>query len=420
MNRSLLSAAEAATALGIKRETLYAYVSRGALASHTLAGQRGSFFDPADVDRLLRSGRGQAQRGRPDVIIESALTMIDPAGHSYRGQSAARLAATATLEEVAELLWVGQQVRHPQWDFSQDRSTLDRVLAAIDEPIGPLDVIRIGLPVMAAHDPMRADLRPLAVADVARRLLPTLFAAVADNGSSLREAPHRGPSDERSSWSAARAALRCVQPPSAAHDWPADHQGIEGHLLAINHILVLMADHELAASTAAVRLAASFGADPYAALQAGHAAISGALHGAASTAVERFVVEVIERQNAPAVVGELLQQGRLIPGLGHRLYPDGDPRAVVLLELASVLLGDTEAFAAAQSIVELTSKRGLPAPNVDFALATIGLAAGWTRGSGEILFGLARMVGWIGHAIEEYEQRSEIRLRALYTGPRPV
>ena len=189
MNRSLLSAAEAATALGIKRETLYAYVSRGALASHTLAGQRGSFFDPADVDRLLRSGRGQVERGRRDVIIESALTLIDPAGHSYRGQSAADLATTATLEEVAELLWTGERVRDPQWDFSQDRSTLDRVLAAIDEPISPLDVIRIGLPVMAAHDPMRADLRPFAVADLARRLLPTLFAAVADQGTSRRVGP---------------------------------------------------------------------------------------------------------------------------------------------------------------------------------------------------------------------------------------
>jgi citrate synthase len=420
MNRSLLSAAEAATALGIKRETLYAYVSRGALASHTLAGQRGSFFDPADVDRLLRSGRGQVERGRRDVIIESALTLIDPAGHSYRGQSAADLATTATLEEVAELLWTGERVRDPQWDFSQDRSTLDRVLAAIDEPISPLDVIRIGLPVMAAHDPMRADLRPFAVADLARRLLPTLFAAVADQGTSRRVGPHRAPSDQRSSWSATHAALQCVRPPSAAHDWPAGHPGNEGYLLAINRILVLMADHELAASTAAVRLAASFGADPYAALQAGHAAISGALHGAASTAVERFLIEVMERQNAPAVVGELLQRGQLLPGFGQPLYPDGDPRAVVLLELASVWFGDTEAFAAAQAIIELTSKRGLPAPNVDFAMATIGLAAQWRRGSGEILFALARMVGWIGHAIEEYEHRSEIRLRALYTGPRPV
>ena len=80
-----LTTSAAATRLGVTRDTLYAYVSRGRLRAHRRANHRGSWFDPVDVDALVRRARAPAER-RPDVSVRSAITLIEEGRYWYRGQ----------------------------------------------------------------------------------------------------------------------------------------------------------------------------------------------------------------------------------------------------------------------------------------------------------------------------------------------
>lgn len=409
MPPDLVSTADAAELLGVQRATLYAYVSRGLLASHRRPGHRGSWFDPRDLDRLRRDGRrGDA---RPDVVIESALTLVTPEGHHYRGRPAVELARSARFEDVADLLWGPPERSAAPWpDASTPEidATIAEVMAALPTSSTPLDAVRVVLPVLAAGDTLRGDLRRDRVLGLARRLIDittaTLWHSVGTPATGARDA-----TAVAEHGIAGRLAVVLAEDPEDIGPLEADH---------VRRVLVLMADHELAASTSAVRMAASFGADPYAALIAGHAAFGGALHGAASTWVERFFDELLAAGDVERVVGEWLSGGRRIPGLGQVLYPDGDPRGAVLLDAAAET-GCDEVVAVADAVVDLVRREGLPPPNVDFGLAVLARCHGWRRGAGELLFAVGRSAGWLAHAMEEYESRSAVRLRALYTGPRP-
>jgi len=112
----LLSARETADRLGIKRDTLYAYVSRGLLQSVEVADSRERHYDADEVERF-RAGRG-VTRARPiaetlSPVIGSAICLIENHRLYYRGEDALRLAENATLEEVATLLWQDEAAPHP-------------------------------------------------------------------------------------------------------------------------------------------------------------------------------------------------------------------------------------------------------------------------------------------------------------------
>ena len=205
---------------------------------------------------------------------------------------------------------------------------------------------------------------------------------------------------------AARLATRlCLRPPSA---------GLTGALRAA---LVLLADHELAASTLAARVAASVRADPYAVVGTGLGAMSGALHGGAALGAEVMLVSADGPADAPRVVGELLRRGERIPGFGHFVYQTGDPRAVLLLDLIRHAAPDSGRLAVAEAVLAEAKRRALPAPNIEFALAVLATVAGMVPGSGEAVFATARTAGWLAHALEEYARATPIRPRGVYTGP---
>jgi citrate synthase len=181
--------------------------------------------------------------------------------------------------------------------------------------------------------------------------------------------------------------------------------------------LVLLADHELAASTLAARVAASVRADPYAVVATGLGAVGGALHGGASLGAELMLAAASKPADAPRVVGELLRRGERIPGFGHFVYVTGDPRAVRLLSMIRALAPDSPRLAVADAVLAEARRRGLPEPNIDFALAALADVAGLIRGAGEAVFAVARSAGWLAHALEEYARKTPIRPRAIYTGP---
>jgi citrate synthase len=182
--------------------------------------------------------------------------------------------------------------------------------------------------------------------------------------------------------------------------------------------LVLMSDHELAASTLAVRAAASVRADPYAVVGTGLGALGGTLHGGASLGAEALLATAREPADVPRAVAEQLRRGEKVPGFGHTVYRGGDPRAVLLLALIRRAAPESGQLAVAEAVLAEVGQKSLPEPNVDFALATMAQVAGMIRGAGEAVFAVARVTGWIAHALEAYAGEGIMRPRAVYTGRR--
>jgi citrate synthase len=183
--------------------------------------------------------------------------------------------------------------------------------------------------------------------------------------------------------------------------------------------LVMLADHELAASTFAVRTAAALRADPYGAIGAGLGVLGGALHGAVSVAAEALLREIAVEKNVATVIERHVRRGERLPGIGHPIYPDGDPRGGEILRLLRQAGGNRRRLADVDALLAAAQARGFPPPNVDLGVAAVAHVFGFARGTGELMFAFARMAGWIAHALEEYERPSRIRPRAVYTGVRP-
>jgi citrate synthase len=403
-DREWIGAAEAADRLGIKPASLYAYVSRGVLARRRDPVGRGSLFDAAEIAELARRGRPRRPAPGGELVIESALTEITPDSVRYRGRDLMDLAARATFEEVALLLWSADP-DHPAatavpWQATPAALAAGTAAqAALPPGILPLERLQVIVPALAATDPLRLHLDRPAVIAAARALiagmadcLPPSHAPTAGHDPiavRLTRALHPGP-----------------PPPGLSH--------------VVQTAMVLLADHDLAASTLAARVAASVRADPYAVVATGLGALAGALHGGASLATEAMLATADSPESAPHVVGDLVRRGQRLPGLGHFAYPDGDPRCVRLLAVIRAYAPDSPRLAAATAIIAEARRRALPEPNVDFALAVLTSVAGLVPGSGEAIFAIARAAGWIAHALEEYDRRTPIRPRSIYTGPPPI
>jgi citrate synthase len=386
----LIGAADAATRLGVKRQTLYAYVSRGLLTAHTRPSQRGSWFDPWELDAIATRARDPLER-RPDLRVRSAITLIEGGHYYYRGDDPATLARRFSYEQVAEFLWSGHRPAAPV-TWTSDREPVERARAALqilDDAASPTDRLRLIVAMLAADDPLRHDLRPAGAVATGRRLLAATAASIGGR-------PRGRYAEQVASWLARR------KPGPAS-------------LAAIEQALSVMADHELAASTFAVRVAASFGADPYAAVSAGLGAVAGTLHGAAGREVEDLLASIEDGMPANQALARTMREGRNPPGFGHPLYPNGDPRGPIVLALARAI----RAHAAAGALLQVAARQGVPPPNVDFALAVLARVLNLRRGASEGLFVMGRLAGWIAHAIEEYGERTRLRMRAVYTGPRP-
>ncbi|MGW5867914.1 citrate synthase family protein [Streptomyces sp. NPDC055239] len=397
-----LSTREAAELLGVKPETVYAYVSRGQLSSRRGPGARGSTFDAKEVESLARKNRREpaATSVSGELSVRTRITLIDKDRYYYRGVDALDLALAHSYEEVAEWLWTG--VMRPGIRFTAPAESVGAARRAIDalpEHSGPTDHLRVAAISAAAADPLRFDLSEEAVIGTARTLIPTLVTALPPVSRTHRD-----------------------EGPLAHQLWPrlSGRQPDDASLHALDTALALLIDHDLAASTLAVRVAASARAHPYAAVSAGLGVLEGPLHGAASGLAHRMLLDVLDRGSAAPVVADELRAGRRVPGLGHRLYPGEDPRAEALFALLEVIPKAGPALAAARDVVATTARHTDLHANVDLALAVLTASSGMPAEAGETIFAVARTAGWIAHALEEYEERPlRMRPSGQYIGPRP-
>ncbi|WP_260475352.1 citrate/2-methylcitrate synthase [Streptomyces sp. WAC 06725] len=397
-----LSTREAAERLGVKPETVYAYVSRGQLTSRRNPGGRGSTFDAAEVDALARRGarREPAAQGG-DLAIRTGITLIDQDRCYFRGVDSSELTSRYGYEEVADWLWTG--VLRPGVRFTAPEDALAaarRAVGALPAHSSSMDRLRVAVVAAASADPLRFDLSEDAVLGTARALIPVLVDAL----------PHLGSPGGHTSAPLPRRLWSRLTP----------ERPDEPSLRALDAALTLLIDHDLAASTLAARVAASARAHPYAVVSAGFGALDGPLHGAASGLAHRMLLEVLERGSAAAVVADHLRAGRRVPGLGHRVYQGEDPRARTLFRLLEDVPQAGPALAAAREVAATTARHTALHANVDLALAALTVSAGMTPEAGETVFAVARTAGWIAHALEEYAERPlRIRPSGHYQGPRP-
>ncbi|MFE6646581.1 citrate synthase [Nocardioides sp. NPDC057772] len=346
---------EAAQRLGVKRTTLYTYVSRSLLTRRRSGGE--SLFDRAEIDALAstRHHPGSPLGVLPMRSVRSSVSEVREGELFLRGVPLADLA-------------------DEPWD-----EVVDLVLGAA--------------PAVAAEVPGHLDALPL------DRRLPALAQWAAARGGWVEPAAAAGVAK-----GLLGAAPRALGGPSAP-DLPvvdaifsavAGRPGGPRAVATLNTALVALVDHGLAASVVAARVAASARASAYDCLVAGYAALSGRLHGGIGPSALAVL-----RDGPPA------DPSRPVPGFGHWRHPEGDPRAEAILARLALVDGSAPILARLEEIASRTDRR----PNVDGALAAFVLTCELPETTAEVLFQVGRTVGLAAHVVEEAEE-DPLRWRA--------
>lgn len=386
MPEDLVSTAETAALLGVRPETVYAYVSRGLLTRVPESSRhQGSRFRLGEVLEL-RDRRRRPRAGVFEVAVETEISEVTPQGRlTFRGHDLSELLDGRGYESVAELLWQSGPLDWCPDPVSEQAAATARAMPAT----APTNRVRLAVAALGCLVPGAPD--PLAPATLAAAGVRALNAAVDAVG------PDRGPDP------GALAARLAVGLGTA-------------DIELVNAALICLADHELATSTIAARVAAGARSGPYEVLLAGLAAIAGPRHGAASMAAR----ELLEAARTEGIEAALARSGpggsgSPPPGFGHLVYRAPDPRGVLLSDL--VADRDPELMELVDRLALEVLRRHSLWPNVDLALAAMELALDLPPGSGGTVFGIARMAGFLAHAGEEAQYPMRFRPRASYRGP---
>lgn len=383
-----LSAAQAAARLGVKPETIYAYVSRGLLGRERDA--RGSTFDALEVEAFAAGRRRAAAQapthpttGMPLGVVHTDIADIEDDELLYRGRRARDLVHRPFAEVVA-WLWDAERVDAPDPAIGSARE----MVAALPPHADAMDRLRAALTGFAADDPLRHDASPATLHRIGWTLLTGLPVALGGDP---------GP-DIALSLSRAWSAPASVGP-------------------AVNAALVLLIDHDLAVSTFAARVAASARADGYAAVGAALGAADSPLHISAAARTARLLTRLRRGLDPERALAEALQDGNGIPGFGHPLYRGVDDRADALFPFIEALPDGPGTMDAVHRLSEVVAARARLRPNVDLALAALASGARLPEDAASTIFAIGRLAGWIAHIAAEYaEPAMRLRPRGEYVG----
>jgi citrate synthase len=382
MSSNWITADEAQARLGVKLQTLYAYASRGLVAARADdADPRRSLYAADDIMRLtLRKGRGRPTERAADAptawmepAVVSGVAAISDGRLFYRGRDAVQMAETATLEDVARLMW--------RCDGDDPFSGLAPHPAHVAGPDPKARAFAV-LAHRAAHDPGVSGRAASALKREAASVLTDLVDSVCGQA-------RNGPLHDR-----------------LAKAWRLEGAKVD----VVRRALVLAADQELNPSSLAVRVAASTGAPLAASVLAGMAAFSGPLHGGATAQVAGFLAEARRVSDGRAAAMQRLAQGLDVPGFGHPMFPEGDPRARALAEAVRYADGLVEIAAAAEAVTG-------QAANLDYALVATARTLGLPADAPATILMVARAAGWLGHALEQRVSGATLGVRARYEDP---
>lgn len=376
---TFVTAAEAAKLLGVRTATIYAYASRGLLGGSSQGPGRPARYSRTLVETLrvkaaARSGHGAVAAaalrwGEP--VLDSSITRITPRGPMYRGRRAIDL-LRSSFESVAELLWQ----RKADWS----------ALAPRVATRGPRPSIHSLLEMMV-------------------RLAPSLKEAPSEAGVSVIR---------RLACSAGRAVALAEAQPSIAGALGASLRGrvLDAKERAlVDAALVLIADHELNASTFAARVAAGAGARWPEALIAALATATGVRHAAACDGAERLWADVCAARSAADWARKELASGGQLAGFEAGAYPGGDPRGDRLVALVERRL-DVRAHEQLVALLSVTREEAGQWPSVDLGLVLVAQVLRFPPGSASVLFAMGRMAGWLAHIEEQTRSGDLIRPRA--------
>ena len=370
-----ITTTEAAQRLGVKRTTLYAYVSRGLLRSERRPGQQESLFDRAQIDAMASATRPP---GGPQPVLRfrSIATAVSRQAEGelfYRGRALSDVVALRSLEESAAVV-LGTPMP-PAFPGVPDAADIDLTCLPLERRMP------VAVQLLAAADPFTSDTDPERVRHAA---LPTIRAAVTLAGGTPPGRPARAP------------GLTAPTLAALGGDPTA-----RGDVAVLRVLLVALLDHGLTASTVAARVAASTRAGLHDCLSAAYAAMAGPLHGAAPVAAHALLTEGVD----PGVlVARSLRERGVVAGFGHFLYPEGDPRAAVVLEALWRRRGTSRLRRRVDALAALVAERTGALPNIDLASAAVLHALGLPAESGEVAFQVARSVGVAAHVVEEYAE----------------
>lgn len=396
--------------LGIKPATLYTYVSRGLLHPLRHAHRKANRYLLEELQSLkvrssVRQGSGPvaaaAMRwGQP--VIETSITEIDEDGPRYRGFLATDLVRhPAQFENTAELLWSGLQTDSPQtWPVENMKVDVARALEAVLQQgfVRPrmMRVFSIVATVLG-DGTLEQELRMGSTERLSRQML---FAFAGACGLLGPRGVYLQPQVEQSLALHVMEAMGVTKAPALEH--------------AINTALILSADHELSSSTFSARIAASTGATLHACIVAALATHQGAALAGGADAAEDLIESLHSNADLKSRLAEAELKGQRLPGFGLPIYPNGDPRAALMIKLAQQTApGSAQADLALRFVEGVNERLGLH-PNIEMGLVVLCNAWRMPARSACALWGIGRTAGWIAHTLEQRLAGFTIRPRGLY------
>ena len=350
----------------------------------------------------------QLSAGLRDVeAVESSVSTIAPEGLFYRGIPLDAILGRATYEEVAFLLWndrrpASGELSAVRQAYVKAWTLTPETVAAINAVPGgvePLWSLQAALPLLGVADGERDDMSAAAEQRRAIRILGQVGAALACRYWRI---PVKNLDPNSSLASQVLRALGSRPLPAAVAD----------------AALILYADHELAASTFAARVAAAARSGLYDGLSAAVAVLKGPLHGGSTLEVAALLRGLADSRSLESAVSLALAPGRRLPGFGHSVYKEADPRAAHFRRLAEqIAVGEARRWLDAAMMLErrVAAEQNLYA-NVDLYAVAFMHAAGLKDSFMLAMFAVARTAGWLAHMIEQHQNNRLIRPRARYTG----
>jgi len=390
-----LSAAQAAKALNVSLQTLYAYVSRKGVRSLPIPGTRRRRYWKSDIERLR-------EKKLPPVVTpepfkhESEITLVTETDVFYRGRNAVELAEHSSFEFVAALLWGFE----PEELFSKATPKIPPLFRQLDRLFaGESEINRATalFTLLEEANPKAYDLSARGMARTGVDVLRCLAAITVRTAKVSAEPIHEFV-----------ARNRQLSPPLAD---------------LVRRLLILSADHGFEPGTVAVRTVASTGVTPWRSLISGFSVTLGQ-HGrrVSYEAIHRFVVEIVACSKPYAMVVARIRDGEPLPGFDSHtnadVHPAGDPRARAIFAFCEVIFAKDPAFARLREVAAAIKE----IRNLQPSFALLCVFAGWKVGlhPQDSLLHLGRAAGWIAHAIEQYQAGETYRQPETYQGELPA
>jgi citrate synthase len=352
------------------------------------------------------------------VAAESRICFVDGIQGRliYQGYDIHDLAAHASFEEVAYLLWRGDLPTRAQLDALNKDLIASRglpasvlnLLRAFPRDVLPMDALRTAVSALGIYDPEHRDNSMEANLRKSIRLTAQMATVVAAIG---RCRDGKDPVEPDPALSHAANFLHML--------WGRRPDDVA--VKTIDVALILHADHELNASTFSARVTAATLADMHSAITSAIGTLKGPLHGGANEAVMRLLLSIGEPERVVPAARAMLAAKQKIPGFGHRVYKTEDPRATHLRKMSEALgrrRGDLKWFEMSRALEQFMLTEKHIYANVDFYSATSYYALGIPIDLFTPVFAVSRISGWSAHVLEQLADNRIIRPRAEYVGPR--